>query len=61
MAKAEKKPLYAYLAKFNPSFDGRFVMPIPLMNIINGGRHANWATDLPCWAAIGRRRSTSSR
>lgn len=44
-AKAEKKPLYVYLSKFNPRFSGRFIMPIPMMNIMNGGAHANWATD----------------
>ncbi len=45
-AKAEKKPLYAYLTKFNPSFSGKYIMPIPMMNIMNGGQHANWATDI---------------
>lgn len=44
-AKAEKRPLYAYLSKFNPRFDGHFILPMPLMNIMNGGVHANWATD----------------
>jgi len=45
-AKSEKKPLYAYLAKFNPSSDGKFILPVPMMNIMNGGQHANWATDI---------------
>lgn len=45
-AKAEKKPLYAYLTKFNPKFSGKYVLPIPMMNIMNGGQHANWATDI---------------
>lgn len=45
-AKSEGKPLYQYLSKFNPDFDGRFIMPIPMMNIMNGGKHANWATDI---------------
>jgi len=44
-AKAEKKPLYAYLAKFNLERQERFTLPIPLLNVINGGRHANWSTD----------------
>lgn len=39
-------PLYAYLAKFNPQFDGQYQMPMPMMNIMNGGKHANWATDI---------------
>ncbi len=45
-AASEKKPLYAYLSKFNPDFDGTYIMPIPEMNVMNGGKHANWATDI---------------
>jgi len=45
-ATSEKKPLYAYLSKFNPDFKGVYTMPIPEMNIMNGGKHANWATDI---------------
>lgn len=43
---AEGKPLYDYLTKFNPDFNGKFIMPIPMMNIMNGGKHASWATDI---------------
>lgn len=45
-ASSEKKPLYQYLTKFNPDFDGNFTFPIPEMNVINGGKHASWATDI---------------
>lgn len=45
-AASEKKPLYQYLTKFNPDFDGTYIMPIPEMNVMNGGKHANWATDI---------------
>ncbi len=45
-AMSEKKPLYEYLSKFNPDFNGTYIMPIPMMNIMNGGKHANWATDI---------------
>jgi len=45
-AKALKLPLYKYLAKFNPDFNGTYVLPLPMMNIANGGRHANWSTDI---------------
>ena len=45
-AQAEKKPLYEYLSKFNPDFDGRYHLPVPMMNVLNGGRHADWATDI---------------
>ena len=43
---SEKIPLYQYLTKFNPDFNGTYLMPIPQMNIMNGGKHANWATDI---------------
>ncbi len=40
------KPLYEYLVKFNPEFSGIYQMPVPMMNVLNGGKHANWATDI---------------
>ena len=45
-AASEKKSLYQYLSKFNPDFNGTYIMPIPEMNVMNGGKHANWATDI---------------
>ena len=45
-AGSEKKPLYEYLTKFNPDFKGIYEMPVPMMNIMNGGKHADWATDI---------------
>lgn len=45
-AAAAKQPLYQYLAKFNPNFTGQYVLPVPMMNVLNGGKHANWATDI---------------
>lgn len=41
-----KLPLYEYLTKFNPDFSGQYEMPVPMMNVLNGGKHANWATDI---------------
>jgi len=45
-AVSEKKPLYLYLSKFNPYHKGIFTMPIAQMNVMNGGKHANWSTDI---------------
>lgn len=45
-AVSEKKELYRYLTKFNPDFQGIYTMPLPEMNVMNGGKHANWATDI---------------
>jgi len=38
---AEQKDLYAYLSK-----DGNYTLPVPMMNIINGGSHADNSVDL---------------
>lgn len=40
------EPLYKYLSRFNPDFSGKYIMPVPMMNVLNGGKHANWATDI---------------
>lgn len=40
-AKDQDLPVYRYLGG-----DGPFIMPVPLMNIINGGAHANNAIDI---------------
>jgi len=39
-------PLYQYLTKLNPDFKGNYILPVPMMNVLNGGKHANWATDI---------------
>ncbi len=45
-AASEKKPLYEYLTKFNPDFKGIYTMPLTMMNVLNGGKHGNWASDI---------------
>lgn len=45
-AASEKKPLYEYLTKFNPNFEGTYIMPLTMMNVLNGGKHGNWASDI---------------
>ncbi len=39
-------PLYEYLTKLNPDFSGKYFLPMPMMNVLNGGKHADWATDI---------------
>ena len=41
LSKANNVPLYAQLGG-----DGPFTMPVPMMNIINGGEHANNSVDI---------------
>jgi enolase len=44
-AVAKGKPLYAHIAELNGSA-GSFSMPVPMMNIINGGEHADNNVDI---------------
>ncbi len=45
-AKVGKKPLYQYLSSLFGPEKKNFVMPIPMMNVLNGGKHALGSTDL---------------
>jgi enolase len=47
-ATAADQPLYEYLASLDGSLppDGRYVLPVPMMNILNGGAHADNSVDL---------------
>ncbi len=44
-AKAKKVELYEYLAEVDGS-PGRYSMPVPMMNILNGGEHADNNVDI---------------
>jgi len=47
-AAAAKKPLYAHLASLNPAWASAatHVLPVPMMNILNGGAHADSSVDV---------------
>ncbi len=44
MARSEQKPLYQYFADISGNTDIK--LPVPMMNILNGGKHAENSTDL---------------
>ncbi|MXP56723.1 phosphopyruvate hydratase [Pantoea sp. Mhis] len=44
-AASKRLPLYAYIAELNGSY-GKYSMPLPMINIINGGKHANNNLDI---------------
>ena len=44
-AQSRKVPLYAHIADLNGT-SGKYSMPLPMMNIINGGAHAAWSMDM---------------
>lgn len=43
-ALSKKLPLYQYIG--NLVNNSEFVLPLPMMNIINGGKHGGWAADI---------------
>ncbi len=45
-AKALGMPLYRYLRKTYNIHYKSFNLPLAMMNILNGGKHANWALDI---------------
>lgn len=44
-AKEHNVPLYRYIREIS-GFGPLPLLPVPMMNIVNGGRHADWATDI---------------
>jgi len=44
-AKSNRLPLYQYLAKMSGSISKKTIVPLPFMNILNGGKHAVGSTD----------------
>ncbi|MDD3778156.1 MAG: phosphopyruvate hydratase, partial [Patescibacteria group bacterium] len=57
-AKAKGLALYQYLSKFNPDFSGTYLLPWPMMNVLNGGRHAAWASDIQEYMIIPKSATT---
>ncbi len=45
-AKVSAMPLYRYLRKVYNIHYKSYRVPVPMMNILNGGAHANWALDI---------------
>lgn len=52
-AKAYKIPFYQYVAKLAGS-ENNMSIPMPMMNVINGGAHASWSTDFQEYMIIPR-------
>ncbi len=45
-AQSEGIPTYQYVARLFGNSEEEFVMPIPMMNVLNGGKHAIGSTDM---------------
>ena len=44
VARAKRLPFYAYVAELAGTTE-EMSLPLPMMNVMNGGEHADWATD----------------
>lgn len=54
-AESEKKPLYEYLTKFDPDFNGAYKLPTPLILVLEGGKHADQSSDIQEFMIIARK------
>lgn len=52
-ARARKIPFYQYIAEMAGT-SGEMSVPMPMMNVMNGGEHASWATDFQEYMIIPR-------
>jgi enolase len=44
ISRTRGKPLYEYIGSLYGNTN--YIMPRPMFNVMNGGKHANWATDI---------------
>lgn len=52
-ARAKMLPFYKYIAEISGTSD-QMSIPMPMMNVMNGGEHAAWATDFQEYMIIPR-------
>lgn len=52
-ANARKMPFYRYIAELAGT-ENEMSIPMPMMNVMNGGEHASWATDFQEYMIIPR-------
>ncbi|OIO51897.1 phosphopyruvate hydratase [Candidatus Uhrbacteria bacterium CG_4_10_14_0_8_um_filter_58_22] len=60
-AAVKKQPLYSYIrSTYRLAYRG-FKLPLPMMNVLNGGRHADWAIDFQECLIIPQQRKFAER
>ena len=59
-AAAERQPLYRYLARYSSDRSAN-TLPVPMMNILNGGAHADNSVDLQEFMVMPRGRAELQR
>jgi len=60
-AKAMNLPLYKYLRQIYTIHFKNFRLPRPMMNVLNGGKHADWATDIQEFMIVPKAVSMAKR
>ncbi|MCX6739714.1 MAG: phosphopyruvate hydratase [Candidatus Parcubacteria bacterium] len=60
-ALASNLSLYKYLRKVYNIQYSHYKLPIPLMNVLNGGKHANWATDIQEFMIVPQSKTMAKR
>ena len=53
VARAKRLPFYAYVAELAGT-TSEMSLPLPMMNVMNGGEHADWSTDFQEYMIIPR-------
>jgi enolase len=56
VAKMQNRQLYEYIGELYGNKN--FILPRPMFNIMNGGKHANWATDIQEYMILPMKEST---
>ncbi len=59
-ALSRRQPLWDYFRGLSRTIPEKYIMPVPMMNILNGGRHASGASDLQEYMIIPVGASTFS-
>ena len=57
VAQAKKQPLYRYIAGLAGTTN-QMSLPMPMMNVMNGGAHADWSTDFQEYMIIPKSATT---
>ncbi len=60
-AGATKQPLYKYLHSTFSILHSPFRLPYPMMNLLNGGRHADWVLDIQEFMVIPMQKKFAER
>jgi enolase len=56
VAQQKQQPLYRYIAEISGAKE--LSLPMPMMNVVNGGAHADWSTDFQEYMIVPRAATT---